>query len=247
MWKSIRCWADLIIPLISAAGTIYLGYIATKQNSRILKLEENSFISKHSCTGFVQEIRVNYLKELGHRRTSITALKKQVMKSNALNLNKDNSNDPYYLDLDLKMDINGALPEIYRIIKLTLFINKPVLGYYGNKEGTPYHFSSISDKFSKAIVYKDGMALSICLLLDDDEVEDFKNELSNIGSALAIDLELILVTNERVESKLLCRSRMLRLDDYVDIFNTRKVSDNAPSYIWKGNRILKIQDIDYII
>ncbi len=35
--------------ILSALGTVYLGYVAIRQNDRLMKLEKDTYISSHSC------------------------------------------------------------------------------------------------------------------------------------------------------------------------------------------------------
>ena len=45
--------------ILSVFGTVYLGYVAIRQNDRLMKLESDSYVSNHSCDIIIRNIDDN--------------------------------------------------------------------------------------------------------------------------------------------------------------------------------------------
>ena len=48
----------ILASYLSVAGTVFLGLVAITLNERLLKVEEDSFLSAHTCSGFIKEISI---------------------------------------------------------------------------------------------------------------------------------------------------------------------------------------------
>ncbi|MDY0257297.1 hypothetical protein [Gudongella oleilytica] len=222
---------------LGAAGTIFLGVVAYTQNAKLLKVEEDSFLSNHTCSGFIKEIRIF---EKAGNFTSLDDRSEQVVKSNAVVENPKGYKD---LILRIRMDIRDSTPVMLRVKKLSILVNN--LKYVSFKSsvpdqvGFPFELTGIDDKYSKAAVFENGIEFNILVLLSEEEKEDFLRFTNGLHCRVQVDLNLSLLTNEMVLSNLLCRSILSdpEFSEVEERYNVFRIAEDPPMYFWQGNEM----------
>jgi len=222
---------------LNAAATIFLGLVAISVNDRLLRVEEDSFLSAHSCSGYIKEIRIF---ENAGNFTSLDDRSEQVVKSKAV---VENLKSYKGLILRIRMDISGSAPVMLRVKKLSLLVNN--LKYVSFKSsvpdqvGFPFELTGIDEKYSKVAVFENGIEFNVLVLLTEEEKEDLLRFTNGLHCRIQVDLALSLLTDEMVLSNLLCRSTLSNpeFSEVEERYNVFRISEDPPMYFWQGNEM----------
>ena len=233
----------ILASYLNAAGTIFLGLAAISVNDRLLKVEEDSFLSTHTSSGFIKEIHI--IDNVGNF-TSLDDRPEQVVRSAAV---KDSPKGYKGIILRIRMDIRNVAPAMLRVKKLSLLVNN--LKYVNFKNaapdqvGFPFELTGIDDKYSKVAVFENGIEFNVLILLSEEEKEDLLRFTDGPNCSIQVDLTLSLLTNEMVLSNLLCRSIVSAPDfsEVEEMYNVFRIAEVPPMYFWQGNEMVNRESV----
>ncbi|WP_047338878.1 hypothetical protein [Enterococcus cecorum] len=226
--------------VISAMGTIILGYIAWKQNERLLALEESSFLTENSVISLLEEINIKDI--------------------NGLACNLDNHLEQVVITNDALKEIENNYASISIICKIKPMNNMkhiPVVHVenisiircqISDKVDSYIHAREFDKKYSNVAMSRCYDQFQITILLSKNEKEDLLNSLRNRYGSLVIEMELFLLTEKYVETKLKCRAT---LQNYVFdenkkifiVFKRKKDKDNEIQCFWYGSYLKNKQEV----
>lgn len=186
--------------VISAIGTIILGYIAWKQNERLLALEERSFLTENSVLSLLEEINIKEINSLACNLDS--HLEQIVVTKDAL---KEIENNYASLSIICKfkpMNIMKRIPVVH-------VENVSIISFQiSDKIDSYVHAREFDKKYSNVAMSKCYDQFQITILLSLNEKENLLNSLYNNHCSLLIEMELCLLTEKYVETRLKCRATL---------------------------------------
>ena len=226
--------------IISAIGSIVLGIIAWQQNNRIVKIEEQTFLTNN-----VSAVMLNEIKIKGTNSTAINFGNhtEQILGTKNFDLEMVEKSSYGTIEIECKLDnINSSnCIAFVKVNSLNLFAGKS-----NNNESTFHLFANgLDNEFSGVAISKDYSKFVFTLLMTIKEKNEFIAAVNSMDSKIMIDLDVSLVNNEYIQSNIQCRANLSEpdYDDNEKIYNHFKISSKEmPICFWKNAEILQLKD-----
>ena len=224
--------------IFSGIGTIILGYIAWKQNDRLLKVEENTFIASNSGSAVLTEVSLEGTKRVA---TNLFLHEEQIVYSEAAE-KADKPMDYNSVQLTCKIESLDRSKHIAFVnVKRVLLI---ITGEQNNQVVMSLDNPSI--QYSKVAISKDFDRFKITIILTKEEKQSFIETVDSMYSTIDIDLDLSFVTDNYVKTDLLCRAVLVEPNYSSDegiYCDFRSSIEELPMCFWKGASLLRKDDI----
>lgn len=177
--------------IFSGVGTIVLGFIAWKQNERLLAIEEDIFLHKNTCALLIRKIEIN---PRYHRVTGLESYSGLILEENICLCDKYD-----LLEVVLTTENIDLFPAFVRIDSLYLQIE--------DKE----FFIDISakkadDSFAVVSNHKDSSVIDLVIKLRQGECKAISEMWEETSCILIVDAQITLVTNKYVASDIEVRT-----------------------------------------
>lgn len=223
--------------VFAAIGTIYLGQISIKQNSRLMDLEYNNYVSNFSEFVLLQDVIV-YEKSI--TATNLELHSEQVLKQ----INCKNNEATLYLEFHFSC-CGTNYPAYINIKFLSIYIfNKDT------KNRILFAIEAENDNkdYSRVAITKNGGMTNVTVLVDKEKKDDFLELLKKNNANLEVDMEFEVVTEKRVSTKEKCRSFMelkevITIEDSIIENKIFYKSNEIPRAFFYGNSIKKENEI----
>ena len=224
--------------MISAIGTVFLGYIAWKQNERLLSLEERSYITENVGVALLKEIKITGVKTLVCNLDE--HMEQIVITTDAANCNW-NEYGSISIACKLKpMDGKRHIPLIH--VKTVSVIGSKT----GNNMDSYIEAGENDNTYSSVAISEKYDQFEITIIMSKDEKEKFVDSINDTQSSLLIEMELSLLTEKYVETSLKCRAKLYNpeYDEKEKIYNRFKSNnDDDLMCFWSGANIRKYNEI----
>lgn len=225
--------------VISSIGTIVLGIVAWKQNIRLIKLEESTFLSSNSASALLVEAKLGGIKSVvGH----LGFHEEQIVYSQDI-LNMDGPCGEYrsieltckFIPLDESQHIT-----LVNVKKVLLSVIKD------ENRRTLLDLSNTDNNYTRVAISNGFDRFKITIILTEPEKQEFVNMVDSPECILDIDIELFLVTNKYVRTDLLCRASLRDpvFDENEGVYcNFKTIERDPPMCFWQGANIINKNDI----
>lgn len=225
--------------IISAIGTIVLGIIAWKQNARLLKLEESSFVAANSATSLLVEAKLSGIKSVvGH----LGFHEEQIVYSSDI-LNAEGPLGEYRtMELTCKF---MPLDDLQHIALVNVKSVRLVATLY-DKERSLFELLNTENNYTRVAISKKYDSFTIVIVMTETEKQEFVSTIDHRNSTIEVSLELSMVTNKFAKTDLLCRTNLKNpdYDENEGIYSDFKTSnDEPPICFWKGTNIISSKNI----
>jgi hypothetical protein len=221
--------------IISAIGTIVLGVVAWKQNTRLLKVEETTFLAANSSAALLIEVKLGGIKTIvGH----LGFHEEQVVFSEEM-LHMD-SQPGDYSSIEVSCKIEPL--DVSQHIAL-VNVNHVLLAAddKNNNQQVVLDLCNTNSDFTRVAISRKYDRFNITIVLSKSEKHSLVNAVNTMYSKIFMDLEMTLVTNKSVKTKLLCRATLRdpEYDDNEGVYcNFKTTEDDPPMCFWKGTSII---------
>lgn len=226
--------------IISAIGTIVLGVVAWKQNTRLLKVEETTFLAANSTAALLTEVKLGGIKTtVGH----LGFHEEQVVFSDEMLRMDSQPGDYSSIEVSCKIEPLDNSQHIALVNVNHVFL---AVDDEKNNRQVVLDVSNPYSDFTRVAISRKYDRFNITIVLSSSEKHSIINAINTLYSIICMDLEMTLVTNKSVKTKLLCRAT-LREPDYDDnegvYCNFKTTEDNPPMCFWKGTSIINSNEI----
>lgn len=187
--------------LISFAGTIVLGFVAWQQNARLLKVEEDTYVNGNGCIAHIESVEFMDSVDEGYE--------KQVLIARSI-LDSTIGSEPKSGDIVLKIEL--SVQEHYvtlahvKSIDITLNAKNSTL----DRKLWIIKASALIESYVRVGIGKETVSFLVVIRAQQDEAESFFNELkrnqARVQDSLNIDIDLQLVTQKNVMTKMKCQA-----------------------------------------
>jgi len=231
----ITLWgaADVLVyygSFSAAVGSIVLGTIAWKQNERLAKIEENDFVAKNACMGFIYNIVIYGVKQ---RVCNLELYDEQI----ATSLEQDKTQEDYSsFSIEIGMKMKDHVATLVRIKSILLIVSE-----LKSSKTEIIQCENNDEKFSRVAISNEEIKFNVTMLIKDTEKRNFLRFLNNQNNKITISMVFILLTDKYVSTELQCRSELVcqNYSDTEEIYNEFKVeNDESPRCFWYGNKLL---------
>lgn len=239
--------------VISAVGTIILGFIAWKQNERILMIEERSFLAANAgsfvlkCLVFkginstICNLEQHYEQILitddarVNNRVYIEVQEKKDSKENGIN----------YKSLSFECSVEHM--NSFHHGALVLIKSFELMGSIENEKFYPLISASGIDKgFSSVAMSKEADMFNFSVITTEQEKYEIIKFINDYRCKLWVEIDLMLLTEKLVATELKCRAILSNPDFNSEegMYTNFKTDDqNLPVSFWKGTSLMKKEDI----
>lgn len=211
--------SDLLLfsgAIIGAIGTIFLGYIANKQNKQLLALQERSQMFEGAYSATVSSVKVFGFKSI--------ECNFNLNGSQFVYENKDMSLKPFeYATTKFTFELENIknIPIFVKVTRLLLYISSKT------KCESLIDASNSDDKYSLTAFTKCCSYFEVILVMEPSKKQEFIKELESQDSNISLDIEMELISGSYVKTKLLCRADSLTLED--NTANEKTYKSNSKS------------------
>lgn len=218
-------------------GTMFLGWVAWKQNSDLQNIEKTNFIAQNSCMALILSLKFKGC----HSKANLPYCEEQIVKSNfpiesyyALDYSS------FICEFSLKPLEN--CPAIVRVNSLILSIttaSAPLIIFCKNYDNT----------YSRMAISQDHNRFSVIVLLKQEQKQRCEQLLNEKGCKVIIEADFDLVTGNLVATHIKCRAGLNAVESVSDSgkshFSEFTSSNEDPMCFWYGNTILKKKEISF--
>jgi len=216
-------------------GTMFLGFVAWKQNNDLQTLEKHNFIANNDCKVVIKgmQIRIQNTIPVNHEIHS-----EQILVSAELEENEK------FLGIDIIFNlepINSIYAEMVHVDSVDFFISD-------EKHNITRVFMFFKEQYSnytRIAISKNELSFSTTILV---RLEENKKILENINNenTVGIDIMFKLLTNSGVLTKCKCRAKLegIEYDDNARYNSFICSKDSVPRIFWYGNEIINPCEID---
>lgn len=218
-------------------GTMFLGWVAWKQNADLQKIERNHFIAQNSCMALIKEIKLQGFYGIP---VNLDRHDEQIVKSKV-------ETDPLidYSGLDCKIQLKrlGNFPATVHVDKLVFRIEKN----QEERQNSLFIFTkSFDSHFSQIAICEDFDTFKVTILITRQEKQAILDAIKT-DCHIFLDMKLDLVTANFVATHIKCQATLDKFTGEI-AQNTSIVfkSTNVPPLcFWLGNTIMEEQDITF--
>lgn len=197
--------------LISFAGTMALGFVAWQQNTRLLKVEEDTYVNSNSCMAHISKFKF-LIDDDG---MDIEPLQLQTLIDEHILDSKEQDFDSKTscIKLQILLDIDESPVILARVLSLRLKLYRC---YTTGKIENEYviDVKNIVGSFSRVGISKSGVILVVTATTLENTIQDFQNGLilnsRDAKGYLDADIEIELISQKNVRTKLKCTAREMQ-------------------------------------
>lgn len=189
---------NYVASILSAAGTIILGYIAYKQNDRLQNLENNNYIANYSSMILMNEIRI---KQEVTVPVNWPIHSEQIVVDDALE--EASSHVGYKFEFTAS-SMGNHTPALVHIQECSIFCSDE------NGKATKGHLfgKNYSDVYSRVAIHKDGkIKFEMTYVINTDRRSDFEEAIKQNSYSVMVEVAFNIITDKNVITKCKCRAK----------------------------------------
>lgn len=225
--------------LIGGIGTIVLGYVAWKQNERLLILEERSYLAENAGSALITEVKITGIGStacnLDEHVEQVVATKKAIEAKHPLELGS--------ISLTCKLEPMDTTQHIALVRVRSVML----MGSVDGKTLNSHIFADETDeKYSAVAISKEYDRFQITVMMSSEEKATFVTAINSPDSKISADIELSLLTDKYVNTELKCRAQLCNpdYDEKEKIYSLFKTTDEEPPMcFWKGTSLIKKDEV----
>lgn len=225
---------DLLLYVSGAmafVGTMFLGWIAYKQNDDLKKIEESNFIANNYC---IDLLRAVSLKNINKLEVNLDEFhEEQIVREEIL----ESGYQSFRIQFD--MDRMKNIPVYVHVSKIKMWFS----GNKGEKSNSVSIFATACDGYySKVAISEDKDFFELTVLM---KPETKLNILKCMGmkGTLMMEIEMELVSPNYVMSKMKNRAKFSKSNE---IDNAEfEIIDVNPLSFWNGSEIISKEDVKF--
>lgn len=225
--------------VVSAVGTIILGVLAWQQNTRLLKLEENSFLATNSGSALLTEVTVT---KIGSLSVNLENHEEQIV------FTKEAANSAITFDYG-SVEITCKLEPFSHEQHVALVNVKEIFlaGKNGDETKQSMLFANNRDTgYTRVAISKEFDRFKFTLIMSRDEKRKFVESINDMYSVILMDVVLSLMTDKYVATELKCRASLKNpdYDEKEGIYSHFKIDENEPPMcFWQGAQVMRKQEV----
>lgn len=224
--------------LIGSFGTFILGYIAWRQNERLLSIEKRSYLAENAGSAIVTELRIKGVRNIA---CNFDQHVEQVLMT-------DEKIDLFHFDYrTVSVECKLEPMDHTRHIALVRVQSILLQGFGGEGSARSIIEARNQDeKFSRVSISKGFDRFRVTIIISLKEFKDFVASIDNISSRVFINIELELLTDRYVATSLICKSTLYNpdFDEKEGIYSRFKtVETDPPQCFWSG---VSLKDFDEV-
>lgn len=223
-------YLSYIAEATGAIGTILLGIIAWKQNERLVKIEERTFLAQNAGSAILNAIMV---KKINMNATNLDNHAEQIVFSVA---SKGISSIYDYGSISFVCRLE-PLDKAQHIALVRVKRAMICIKAFDNSHEKVLEAVNESPEYSKVAISKDYDEFATTFILSATEKTEFQTVLSGRHCYLYVDLYLTLLTDKYIATELHCQADLASttFDSKEGIRNNFKVKeDSLPKSFWEG-------------
>lgn len=226
--------------IFSFLGTIVLGVIAWQQNTRLLRIEENSFLASNASSALFTEVVFTGIKQ---QAVNFESHEEQILFTRSFDENT------YWTD-------GGSITFICKLepfdkrqhIAMVNVKQIDMLCSTDRSKSIDTHFNAANSdaRYTKVAMSKEYDQFELTVLLTKAEKEKLMSTLTSADSMIQIEMILSLLTDKYVATELKCRATLNNpdYDEKEGVYNHFKTTEEAPPIcFWSGASLKNKQEI----
>ncbi|MGX7072520.1 hypothetical protein [Helcococcus kunzii] len=219
--------------MLSAIGTIYLGYIAWKQNERLLLIEERSYLSSNAGSALISEIGI---KDVNFIACGFHNHVEQIVQTQEVE-NKPDNHLYKSFSLECKLDLIDNTKHI-AFIKVKAI---ELLSNNSDKNQSLISAKGSDEEYSKVAIFKNYDKIQITLKMSKNEKDKFIKSINDSEATIFIVMKLLLLTDNFVETELTCQATLGNpdYDAKEKIYSNFKTLEDSPARCFVNGISLK--------
>lgn len=225
--------------VVSAVGTIILGVVAWKQNTRLLKLEESTFLAANAGSALLTEVTV---AKIGSLSVNFENHEEQIVFTDEA----EKSTAP--LDYG-SVEITCKLEPLSQEQHVALVNVKSIFlaGKNGDETKQSMLFANNGDKgYTRVAISKEFDRFKFSLIMSRKEKQKFVESINDTHSVILMEVVLSLMTDKYVATELKCRATLKNpdYDENEGIYSHFKIDEYEPPIcFWQGAEVMSKQKV----
>lgn len=221
--------------LIGAVGTIVLGVVAWRQNIRLLKIEENAFVSENTCSAIVSNVTV---KKINQNAFNLNLHDEQIVSTKEAILTNYCSS----IEFEFRLKMLNNVPVLVHISDLLVFSS------VGNEKNCKMNILRAKERecdYSRVAVGEKYCGFNCTICLTKDEKDKLLESILGKNSEMLMEIYFTLMSDKMIASNYKCRIK-LKCDKKRDNLNVNFIIDDKyqPICFWYGNEVIDKEDIN---
>lgn len=224
---------------ISAIGTIILGVIAWRQNTRLLKLEENNFVATNAVSASFTEVAV---RGIGQMAVNLENLEEQILQT--CNFDYDSyfsSGGSISFTCKLKSFDKSQHIAMVNVKKMQLIC----LDDQGRLDGCIVA-SNPDDQYTRVAITSEFDMFDLTVLLSNDDKRKLINALGSADCVMIIEMTASFLTDKYVATEMKCRATLKnpKYDEKTKAYTRFEVADKGlVTCFWYGASLKSEQEV----
>lgn len=192
---------NYVASILSAAGTIILGYIAYKQNDRLQNLENNNYIANYSSMILMNEICIKW---------DVAVPVNWQIHSEQIVVDDDLEETSSYVGYKFTFNvasIGNHTPALVHIQECTIFCSDD------NGKATKGHLfgKNYSDAYSRVAIHKEGkIKFEMTYVINANRKLDFEEAIKQNSYSVLVEVVFNIITDKNVITRCKCRAKCYR-------------------------------------
>lgn len=226
--------------VISAIGTIILGVIAWQQNTRLLKLEESTFLATNAGAALLTEVAVT---KIGLLSIEFEKHEEQIVFTKDVKMSATIF-DYGSVEITCKLEPLSAEQHI-------AFVNVKEVVLAGksrddNKQ-TILLARNDDEQYTRVAISRDCDRFKFTLIMSREEKKKFIDVINSMHSLILLDVVISMMTNKYIATELKCRASLTNpdYDENERIYSHFKTNESEPPVcFWQGAKVMSKQKVN---
>lgn len=206
--------------IIGTIGTLALGCIAWMQNSRLIKLEENTFLGNNSSTLILSKLNIQGFSQTA---CNFEEHSEQIVKTKYADLSKVHSYSS--LDFTFIFDVIDNYPNLVRV--------KKVLAIAEDMQTICMEATAMDTEYSITALSSQKCIFNCTFLMSNQEKNDFIKAILNTDNPIVVEAEVEFTNTKYVVSTIKCNAKLKKvfpsLNNDTEIRNVMYATEDLPS------------------
>jgi len=220
--------------VVGAGGTIILGIVAWKQNARLLKLEENTFLASNVGSALLTEVTVTKIDSIS---VNFENHEEQIVFTNKA---RKNTGLLVYDSVEITCKLEPFAQE--RHVALVNVKKVFLVGKHRDKTKQSILVANNSDEgYTRVAISKEFDRFKFTLIMSVEERRKFVESINDMHSVILMDVVLSLMTDKYVRTELKCRASLKNpdYDEKEGIYSHFKIAETEPPMcFWQGAEVM---------
>ncbi|MCQ2470848.1 MAG: hypothetical protein MJ147_02305 [Clostridia bacterium] len=225
--------------VIGTIGTVFLGYVAWKQNERLTKIEENNFINENACPVVVKEMAF-----FGFKNTAVNfdRHEEQVIGGDVIIDNIESYLQYSSIELTIKIEpLSKVIPSFIHVKNIILCAAKEDKEY--SQSLSCIFVENKDERFSKIAMSKNFCLFNCTVIIKDEDKKKIIDKLTSESSIVIISIDFDIASYNNTVSSLKCNAKLKPILEKKSIVSFEVKDDVPPTVFWTGAKQLSHNEI----